>query len=96
MGLWTSRLRRRAHLSSIRSPRRSVQSDICGKNVSSCEFAKDIAVISVFGSPLETAIQRDIQRLRVQYAHHPKLEECCNNLVNQQARIRIAIEPADL
>jgi hypothetical protein len=45
-------------------------------------LAKDIAVVSVFGSPLESAIQRDIQRLQVQYAHHPKLEECCNNLVN--------------
>jgi hypothetical protein len=35
-------------------------------------LAKDIAVISVFGSPSETAIQRDIQRIRVQYAHHPQ------------------------
>jgi hypothetical protein len=59
-------------------------------------LAKDIAVISVFGSPLETAIQRDIQRIRVQYAQHPKLEECCDNLVNQKARVRTAIEPADL
>ena len=59
-------------------------------------LAKDIAVISVFGSPLETAIQRDIQRIRVQYAQHPKLEECCNNLVNQEARIRTAISPDDL
>jgi hypothetical protein len=59
-------------------------------------LAKDIAVVSVFGSPLETAIQRDIQRIRVQYAQHPKLEECCDNLMNQEARIRTAIEPADL
>jgi hypothetical protein len=59
-------------------------------------LAKDIAVVSVFGSPLQTAIQRDIQRIRVQHAQHPSLEECCDNLMNQEARIRIAVEPADL
>jgi hypothetical protein len=58
--------------------------------------SKEIAVFSVFGAPLESAIERDIQHLRVQYAQHPRLEECCNNLMLQEVRIRTAIEPADL
>ena len=59
-------------------------------------LSKEIAVLCVFGSPLELAIQRDIQHIRVKYAQHPRLEEYCNHLTLQEVRIRTAIAPDDL
>ena len=58
-------------------------------------LAKDIAVISFFGAPLETAIRRDLQYITAKYAKHPRLEECCRQLASLEAQIHEATEPDD-
>ena len=58
-------------------------------------LAKDIAVISFFGAPLETAIQRDLRYIKTKYAKHPRFEECCQQLTSLESQIRETTEPSD-
>jgi hypothetical protein len=59
-------------------------------------LAKEIAVATVFGYPLETGIQRYVEYIKVKYAQHPRLEECCKTLMRQELLIRAATAPEDL
>jgi hypothetical protein len=59
-------------------------------------LAKELAIITVFGAPLEAAIQRDLQYLATRYVTHPRLKECCEQLRFQHIQIRGATEPDDL
>jgi hypothetical protein len=59
-------------------------------------FAKEVAVVAVFGYPLETGIQRYLEYINGEYSQHPRLEEWCKRVMVQKAIIRAATAPEDL